>query len=74
MPSPEVITMNQWYVKDSIIQDQICRDLELQRLYGKKETIESHILLFREYAVICQVLEDCLNLINGEIKKLVSSS
>ncbi|MDF1557217.1 MAG: hypothetical protein P1P80_03420 [ANME-2 cluster archaeon] len=54
-------------VKDSIIQAQIEKEMVLERLYGNKEAIETHMSLCKDDTPLHKRLRETLDHINLEI-------
>ncbi|MBW6518400.1 MAG: hypothetical protein K0A89_07850 [ANME-2 cluster archaeon] len=59
--------MSQIYVKDSIIEAQIRKEMILQRLYGNKEAIETHLSLCEDDTLLHEKLMKILEYLDDEI-------
>lgn len=57
----------QIFIKDSIIEAQIQKKMELQRLYGIKEAIETHLSLCENDSKLYRILQKSLDEVNEEI-------
>ncbi|MCL7412444.1 MAG: hypothetical protein M8353_02375 [ANME-2 cluster archaeon] len=64
--------MEHIFVKDSIIEAQIHKEMILQRLYGSKEAIETHLSLCEDNVLLHEKLSKILGYINDEIKVFTS--
>lgn len=62
------------FVKDSLIEEEIKKEMELQRLYGKKETIESHLKMCRDNGTVHAKLLESLTDVNDQILKIRSEA
>lgn len=64
--------MEHIFVKDSIVEAQIRREMILQRLYGNKEAIETHLSLCEDDVLLHKKLSKILEYINDEIMVFTS--
>ena len=63
----DVDILGQICVKDSILDAQIQKEMVLQRLYGNKEAIETHLSLCQDDTLFHKKLIKTLEHINDEI-------